>query len=68
MFANEILVCFMLPMPIELHRVYHLFTTVIHNGMCIEDACMEDAYWMSMVYAEMCVVYAEMCVVYAGCV
>lgn len=32
-FANEILVCFMLPMPIELHRLYHLFTTIIHNGM-----------------------------------
>ena len=33
MFANEILVCFLFPIHIGVHRVYHLFTTVIHNGM-----------------------------------
>lgn len=32
MFANEILVCFLFPIHIGVHRVYHLFTTVIHNG------------------------------------
>jgi lathosterol oxidase len=31
-FANEILVCFLFPIHIGVHRVYHLFTTVIHNG------------------------------------
>lgn len=31
-FANEILVCFLFPIHIGLHRVYHIFTTAIHNG------------------------------------
>ena len=31
-FANEILVCFLFPIHIGVHRIYHLFTTVIHNG------------------------------------
>ena len=31
-FANEIIVCFLFPIHIGVHRVYHLFTTVIHNG------------------------------------
>jgi len=31
-FANEVLVCFLFPIHIGLHRAYHLFTTVIHNG------------------------------------
>lgn len=32
MFANEVLVCFLFPINIGLHRAYHIFTTVIHNG------------------------------------
>lgn len=32
MFANEVLVCFLFPIHAGLHRAYHLFTTVIHNG------------------------------------
>ena len=31
-FANEVLVCFLLPLHMGLHRVYHLATTVIHEG------------------------------------
>lgn len=31
-FANELLICYLFPVHIGLHRVYHLFTTVIHNG------------------------------------
>lgn len=31
-FANEVLVCFLFPIHIGLHRVYHIFTTIIHNG------------------------------------
>lgn len=31
-FANEVLVCFLFPIHLGLHRAYHLFTTVIHNG------------------------------------
>ncbi|KAI3437745.1 hypothetical protein D9Q98_000193 [Chlorella vulgaris] len=31
-FANEVLVCFLLPLHVGLHRAYHLFTTVIHQG------------------------------------
>jgi hypothetical protein len=31
-FANEVLVCFLLPLHAGLHRAYHLFTTVIHQG------------------------------------
>ena len=31
-FLNEVLVCFLFPIHIKLHRVYHLFTTVIHCG------------------------------------
>lgn len=33
MFANEILICFFLPMHLGLHRMYHLFTTIIHQGV-----------------------------------
>jgi hypothetical protein len=32
-FANEILLCFLLPMHLGLHRLYHLFTTIIHQGV-----------------------------------
>lgn len=32
MFANEIIVIFLFPLHAGLHRLYHLFTTVIHNG------------------------------------
>lgn len=31
-FANEILVCFLFPLNMQLHRLYHLATTAIHNG------------------------------------
>ncbi len=31
-FANEILVCFMFPIHIKVHRAYHMYTTVIHSG------------------------------------
>ncbi|PRW20849.1 sterol desaturase [Chlorella sorokiniana] len=31
-FANEVLVCFLFPIHLGLHRVYHLFTTIIHEG------------------------------------
>jgi hypothetical protein len=31
-FANEILVCSLFPLHIGVHRVYHLLTTVIHQG------------------------------------
>lgn len=31
-FANEVLVCFLMPIHVGLHRAYHMFTTVIHNG------------------------------------
>jgi hypothetical protein len=31
-FANEIAVCFLLPIHIGLHRAYHLYMTVIHIG------------------------------------
>ena len=31
-FANEILVCLLFPIHMGVHRVYHMFTTVIHNG------------------------------------
>ena len=39
-FANEVLVCFLFPIHIGVHRVYHLFTTVIHNGKapCLRDS------------------------------
>lgn len=32
MFANEVLVCYLLPIHVGLHRAYHLFTTIIHEG------------------------------------
>lgn len=32
MFANEILVCFLVPIHMGLHRIYHIATTVIHEG------------------------------------
>ena len=38
-FANEILVCFLFPIHIGVHRVYHLFTTVIHNGEGVPHTC-----------------------------
>ncbi|KAL6786015.1 ERG5 [Auxenochlorella protothecoides x Auxenochlorella symbiontica] len=31
-FANEIIVCFLFPIHASLHRIYHLFTTLIHIG------------------------------------
>jgi Delta7-sterol 5-desaturase len=31
-FANEVLVCFLFPMHMALHRIYHLLTTLIHEG------------------------------------
>jgi lathosterol oxidase len=31
-FANEILVCYLLPVHIGLHRLYHMYTTLIHVG------------------------------------
>lgn len=31
-FANEVLVCYLLPIHVGLHRAYHLFTTIIHEG------------------------------------
>lgn len=31
-FANELLVCFLFPIHVGLHRGYHIFTTVIHIG------------------------------------
>ena len=31
-FANEVIVTFLLPIHAGLHRGYHLFTTVIHEG------------------------------------
>lgn len=38
-FANEIIVCFLFPIHIGVHRVYHMFTTVIHNGE-LAGACL----------------------------
>lgn len=31
-FANEILVCFMFPIHMGVHRLYHIATTIIHEG------------------------------------
>lgn len=31
-FANEIIIGFLVPIDLGLHRVYHLFTTLIHQG------------------------------------
>lgn len=31
-FANEIIVMFLFPINTSLHRLYHIFTTAIHNG------------------------------------
>ncbi|KAG2483646.1 hypothetical protein HYH03_017522 [Edaphochlamys debaryana] len=31
-FANEVLVCFLFPLHMGLHRYYHLYTTLIHEG------------------------------------
>jgi Delta7-sterol 5-desaturase len=31
-FANEVLVCFLMPVHVGLHRIYHICTTAIHNG------------------------------------
>lgn len=31
-FANEVIVCFLFPIHMGLHRIYHLFTTIIHEG------------------------------------
>ncbi|GFR42198.1 hypothetical protein Agub_g3089 [Astrephomene gubernaculifera] len=31
-FANEVLVCWLLPLHMGLHRTYHLLTTLIHEG------------------------------------
>jgi hypothetical protein len=32
-FANEIIVCFLFPIDLGLHRSYHIFTTLIHQGV-----------------------------------
>lgn len=32
MFANEVLVAFLLPLHMGLHRLYHIATTLIHLG------------------------------------
>jgi len=40
-FANEIIVCFLFPIHIGVHRVYHLFTTVIHNGEHAFQHCLQ---------------------------
>lgn len=34
-FANEVLVCFLFPIHMGLHRIYHIFTTVIHEGTVV---------------------------------
>ncbi|CAD7703495.1 unnamed protein product [Ostreobium quekettii] len=31
-FANEIIVCFLFPIHVELHRAYHMVTSIIHQG------------------------------------
>ena len=31
-FANEVLLCYLFPMHLGLHRAYHIFTTLIHQG------------------------------------
>lgn len=31
-FANELLVCFLFPIHMGVHRVYHIVSSVIHNG------------------------------------
>eukprot|EP00877_Chromochloris_zofingiensis_P005495 jgi/Chrzof1/14947/Cz09g21230.t1 len=31
-FANEVLVCFMIPLHLGVHRIYHLLTTLIHEA------------------------------------
>lgn len=31
-FANEVIVCYLLPVHMGLHRVYHMYTTMIHVG------------------------------------
>lgn len=31
-FANEIIVCFLFPIHTGVHRAYHIFTTLIHEG------------------------------------
>lgn len=36
-FANEVLVCFMIPLHLGVHRIYHLLTTLIHEG---NDQCI----------------------------
>ena len=32
-FSNEILLGFVIPIDMNLHRAYHLFTTAIHQGV-----------------------------------
>lgn len=36
-FANEVIVCFLFPLHMGLHRLYHILTTVIHEGT---DGCV----------------------------
>jgi len=31
-FANEVIVCFLMPIHMGTHRFYHIFTTIIHSG------------------------------------
>lgn len=41
-FANEVLVCFLLPLHMGLHRIYHILTTIIHNGKS------KDLFWIRL--------------------
>jgi hypothetical protein len=48
-FANEILMCFVLPLHLGLHRVYHLCTTLIHQGAppsLRRRMVLRNGYWM----------------------
>jgi hypothetical protein len=38
-FTNEILICFLLPLHLGLHRIYHIFTTIIHQGVQAFSCC-----------------------------
>lgn len=38
MFANEVFLGFLIPIDMRLHRVYHLFTTLIHLGASFESS------------------------------
>jgi hypothetical protein len=47
-FANEVLVCFLFPLHMGLHRIYHIATTVIHEGVLARiQRCMVNISWSS---------------------